>query len=38
MDEKEENLVAEIVDEIENVNWIIAPHEIESKEIKTTTV
>ena len=24
---KEENLVAEIVDEIENVNWIIAPHE-----------
>ena len=31
---KEENLVAEIVDEIENVNWIIAPHEINQKKLK----
>ena len=30
---KEENLVAEIVDEIENVNWIIAPHEINQKKL-----
>ncbi len=33
--EKEEELVAEIVDEMEDVKWIIAPHEIDKKKLIT---
>ena len=33
--EKEEELVAEIVDEMGDVKWIIAPHEIDEKKLKT---
>ena len=33
--EKEEELVAEIVDEMEDIKWIIAPHEIDKKKLIT---
>ena len=34
--EKEEKITAETIKEIENVNWIITPHEIEEKQILKT--
>ena len=34
--EKEERITAEIIDKIDNVNWIITPHEIKENEILKT--
>jgi 3-deoxy-D-manno-octulosonic-acid transferase len=34
--EKEEKITAETIEKIENVNWIITPHEIKEKEILKT--